>query len=121
MGEMVKQEHCQCHIERISEQSVTCGEKVSTTKETERKTFTGEAALIVANEEAAVMRRESQTKCEGMKIITKGIAVGLAVGTAYALGSFLNNSPASASGKAIPADAKVTGNDNIPGNGGGTV
>ncbi len=122
MGEMVKQEPCQCHIEKISEKSVTCGDKVLTTKDTERKTFTGEAALIVANEEAAVMRRESQARCEGIKTIAKGVVfLGVAVGTACALGPFLNNSPTPASGKTVATDAKISGNDNIPGNGGGTV
>ena len=121
MGEMVKQEPCQCHIERISEKSVTCGEKVLITKDTERKTFTGEAALIVANEEAAAIQRESQAICEGIKGITKGVALGMFVGTAYAIHSSLNSSPASASGKTISTDAKISGNDDIPGNGGGTA
>lgn len=35
--------------------------------------------------------------------------------------SYLNRASTPASGKTIPADAKVPGNDDIPGNGGGTA
>ena len=121
MGDVVKQESCQCNVERISEKSVTCEGKTVITKNTERKVFSGEAALIVANEEAAATQRESQAKCESIKTIGVAAGIGALVGTAFAVTSFLNNSSAPASGKAVSSDVKVSGDDDISGKTGGTV
>lgn len=125
MNELEKLISPQCCIENFSEKTISHEGTTTTTKKGERKIFYGDAALAVADAEAHAIERESVAKSEGIKEIAKGAAKGAAIGVGasifYAFASSLNTPTTSASREAIPTDAKVPGNDDIPGNVGGTA
>ncbi|WP_297047339.1 hypothetical protein [uncultured Desulfovibrio sp.] len=121
MNELEEHIPHQCCIENFSEKTISHEGTTTTTKKGERKIFYGDAALAVADAEAHAIERESVAKSEGIKVIAKGAAIGVGASIFYAFASSLNTPPTSASREAIPTDAKVPGNDDIPGNVGGTA
>jgi len=87
---------------------------------TEKKHFTGDAADRIAQEQSKAIERESQAKSEGIKTGLTLLGGGGALALIFAARS-PNASTTPASGGTITTDAKVPGNDNIPGNGSGAA
>ena len=105
------------------------GEEATYTKE---ETLTGEAAKMVAAAMATVEEEKGKTAIEGfrgilnaLRELSKRHGNKIAFGVMLIAGwKFLDKSDTSttpASGGTITTDAKVPGNDNIPGNGSGAA
>lgn len=108
MDDSSKQTPTSCCIERVSETTETQDGKTTSIKEAERKTYTGEAAIVIANGDVQAKIIESQAKAQGICTIAKGIACG-AVLAGAGLAVALNSS------STPPPD------DNIPGSGSGAA
>ena len=111
-------------VERISEERIEKDGSV-TKKTAECLNFTGDAALLVAQEQAKAIERESIATADGIKngltVIGIGLGIGAACGVYSAIKKESDISTTSTSGETITTDAKVPGNDNIPGNGSGAA
>lgn len=110
----------QCYIEKTVERIDESSTGKTTLKETEKRIFTGDAAKIIAREEAEGIKRISLAKSDRIKTIAKGAAWGIGIGLTCLITS--SDTPsASAPSKAVSTDGEIPGDNDVSGNGGRAV